>query len=140
MPPLPSLEAPLSDGVVTLRQSMERDIPEILIAYQDDRGLHQALGEARPPTGAALGSRAERASDELQAGRLLTLTIIQEGSDVCRGEVRIADIDWETRRAALRVWLAPAFRGQGLARRAHVLACDWLSSECGLGAFCPGDR
>jgi RimJ/RimL family protein N-acetyltransferase len=138
MPSFPSLDAPLSDGVVALRQSTERDIPEILIAYQDDRRLHQALGEDRPPSGAALGSRAERAPDELRAGRLLTLTILQEGSDVCRGEVRIADVNWEARRAALRVWVAPGLRGQGLARRAHGLVTGWLSHDCGLDGVCAG--
>jgi RimJ/RimL family protein N-acetyltransferase len=140
MPSFPSLDVPLGDGVVALRSSTERDIPEILIAYQDDRRLHQALGEDRPPSGAALGSRAERAPDELRAGRLLTLTVLQEGSDVCRGEVRIADVDWENRRAVLRLWIAPAFRGQGVARRAHALVTDWLSRECGLDADCAGGR
>jgi RimJ/RimL family protein N-acetyltransferase len=137
MRPFPSPDAPLSDGVVVLRPSAERDIPEVLIAYQDDRGLHQALGEERPPTGAALGSRAERAPSELRSGRLLTLTILQDGSDVCRGEVRIADADWENRRAVLRVWIAPALRGRGLARRAHALATEWLRGACGLEAVCP---
>jgi RimJ/RimL family protein N-acetyltransferase len=140
MPSFPGLDAPLSDGVVALRLSEERDIPEILIAYQDDCQLHQALGERRPPTGAALGSRAERSSDELQAGRLLTLTILRVGSDVCRGEIRIADVDWENRRAVLRVWVAPDLRGQGLAKRAHGLVTRWLSQECGLDAVCPGEH
>jgi RimJ/RimL family protein N-acetyltransferase len=140
MPSLPSLDTPLSDGVVALRQSAERDIPEILIAYQDDRRLHQALGEDRPPSGAALGSRAERAIADLRAGRRLTLTILQGGSDVCRGEVRIADVDWENRRAVLRLWIAPALRGQGLAGRAHALVADWLSGECGLDAVCAEGR
>lgn len=136
MPSFPSLETPLSDGVVALRPSAERDIPEILIAYQDDHGLHQALGEARPPTGAALGSRAERAADELRAGRLLTLAILQVGSDVCRGEVRVTDTDWNKGTTALRIWLAPDLRGRGLARRAHALATDWLGDACGLDAVC----
>ena len=59
MPSFPGLEQPLTDGVVSVRLSAERDIPEVLIAYQDDRGLHLALGEDRPPSGAALGRRAD---------------------------------------------------------------------------------
>lgn len=137
MPSFASLTAPLSDGVVSLRPSAERDIPEILIAYQDDDALHEALGERRPPTGAALGSRAENAPVELRAGRALTLTILQTESDVCRGEVRITDVDWEGRRATVTVWLAPNDRGRGLARRAHALTVDWLSRECGLDGVCP---
>jgi RimJ/RimL family protein N-acetyltransferase len=137
MPSFAGLTSPLSDGVVSLRPSAERDIPEVLIAYQDDRGLAGALGEHRPPTGAAPGSRAENAPAELQAGRALTLTILSRGSDVCRGEVRISDVDWEARRATIRVWLAPDVRGRGLARRAHTLAVDWLGRECGLDGVCP---
>ena len=140
MPSFPRLDAPLSDCVVALRPSAERDIPEILIAYQDDRGLHRALGEDRPPSGAALGSRAERATDELRAGRVLTLTVLEQGSDVCRGEVRIADVDWEARRAVLRVWITPDLRGQGFAGRAHALASAWCSRECGLDLICAGGR
>lgn len=137
MPSFPGLDGPLTDGVVALRLSAERDIPEILIGYQDDRNLPRALGEDRPPSGAALGSRAERAEDELRAGRLLTLTVLREGSDVCCGEVRIAGADWELRQAMLRLWITPSLRGQGLARRAHALASEWLTRECGLDAVCP---
>jgi RimJ/RimL family protein N-acetyltransferase len=136
MPSFAGLTAPLSDGVVSLRPSAERDIPEILIAYQDDRTLAAALGERRPPTGAALGSRAENAGGELRAGRSLTLTVMEAGSDVCRGEVRISDVDWEAQQATVTVWLAPEVRGRGLARRAHALSLDWLSRECGLDGVC----
>ena len=136
MPSFPSLAGPPSDGVVALRLSEERDIPEILIAYQDDRLLPGALGEERPPSGAALGSRAERAAEDRRVGRALTLTILREGSDICVGEVRIGDVDWQTRKASVQVWLAPALRGQGVARRAHALALDWLGRECGLEGVC----
>jgi RimJ/RimL family protein N-acetyltransferase len=136
MPSLPGLTSPLSDGVVSLRPSAERDIPEVLIAYQDDHGLAAALGEQRPPTGAALGSRAENALAELRAGRALTLTIVERDSDICGGEVRITGVDWEARRATVTVWLAPDLRGRGLARRAHALALDWLRAESGLDGAC----
>jgi RimJ/RimL family protein N-acetyltransferase len=136
MPSFPSLATPPSDGVVALRLSEERDIPEILISYQDDRRLSGALGEERPPSGAALGSRAERAAEDRRAGRALTLTVLRGDSDVCVGEVRVGDVDWESGRASMQVWLAPALRGQGLARRAHALALDWLERECGLEGVC----
>src|SRR6516225_8543725 len=45
MPPIPEFHEPLSDGQVVLRLAAERDIPEILIAYQDDPQLHVRLGE-----------------------------------------------------------------------------------------------
>ncbi|MFL5824784.1 MAG: GNAT family N-acetyltransferase [Solirubrobacteraceae bacterium] len=136
MPFLPLLEEPLSDGVVTLRASAERDIPEVLIAYQDDPELHGALGEQRPPSGAALGRRAERAEDDRLAGLAITLAILESGSDLCRGEVRVDEVDWGSRTAALRVWVAPQARGQGLGRRAHELVREWLGERCHLEVRC----
>lgn len=136
MPSLPTPEEPLSDGVVALRLAAERDIPEVLIGYQDDPDLPRALGEDGPPTGAALGSRADRAQQSLAAGRALVFTILQEGADTCRGEVRLTDVDWEGRRARLTVWVAPGFRGRGYGSRAARLATRWLLTRCGLEAIC----
>jgi RimJ/RimL family protein N-acetyltransferase len=137
MPSFPTLNAPLSDGEISLRPSAERDIPEVLIAYQDDPKLHTALREPRPPSGAALGRRAELAESERLAGRSLVLSILEPGADVCVGEVWIEEVDWQQARAVVRVWVAPARRGRGLARRAHRLAEDWLGAYCGLEAVCP---
>lgn len=140
MPSLPRLDAALTNGRVALRPAAERDIPEVLIAYQDDRQLAAALGEQRPPSGAALGRRAELAEAERAAGRSLVLAILESGDDVCRGEVRIGPVDWEERAAEIRVWVAPERRGRGLGREAHRVAIDWLEGYCGLKAVCPKER
>jgi RimJ/RimL family protein N-acetyltransferase len=136
MPSFPQLDAPLSDGEVTLRPTAERDIPEVLIAYQDDPGLPGALGESRPPSGAALGRRAELAEAERLAGRSVVLTILAAHADVCRGEVRIGGVDWQQGRAEVRVWVVPDRRGRGLARRGYQLAAGWLEAYCGIEAVC----
>ena len=137
MPSFPTLSAPLTDGEISLRPTAERDIPEVLIAYQDDPGLHLALGERRPPSGAALGRRAELAESERLAGRSLVLSVVEPGGDVCLGEMRIGEVDWGQGRAEVRVWVVPARRGRGLGRRAHRLAKEWLGAYCGLEAVCP---
>jgi RimJ/RimL family protein N-acetyltransferase len=129
---LPHLADPLSDDRVVLRDYMERDIPEILIAYQDDPRLHVLNGEDRPPTGAELGSRAEREAALRTAGEGVTLTVLEAGSDTCRGQIRVRNVDWDHRRAELTVWLAPRVRGRGLGKSALRLAGEWLLTECGL--------
>jgi RimJ/RimL family protein N-acetyltransferase len=126
VPALPNLREPLTDGVVVLRLEAERDIPEILIAYQDDPELHLRNGIERPPSGAELGRRAERAEAERAAGRSLALTILEQGSDVCRGQITTHAVDWHHARADLGIWLAPQVRGRGLAPRALRLAAVWL--------------
>ena len=132
MPRFPDLTEPLRGDRVSLRLSAERDIPEILIAYQDDPRLHLDLGERRPPSGAELGRREERAVAERAAGTYLGLTLIEPGSDVCIGQIYVHELDWDNARAELRMWLAPQARGRGLAGRALRLASEWLLGSCGL--------
>jgi RimJ/RimL family protein N-acetyltransferase len=126
----PHIDEPIGDGVVVLRPSAERDIPEVLIAYQDDPELHLRLGEQRPPSGAELGRRAERAEAQRVAGVAMSFAILEDGDDTCRGEVRVHGVDWENRRAELGIWVAPQRRGIGLARRALGLAAAWLLERC----------
>ena len=133
MPRFPDLTEPLSDDRVSLRLSAERDIPEILIAYQDDPRMHRDMGERRPPSGAELGRREERAAAERAAGTYVGLTVLEPGSDVCVGQIYVHDLDWNNARAELGMWLAPQARGRGLAGRALRLASEWLLESCGLG-------
>ncbi len=132
MPPIPEPARLLSDGQVGLRLAAERDIPEILIAYQDDPELHRRLGQERPPSGAELGRSSERADGARDAGAGVTLTIVEPGSDDCRGQVYAVGFDWDHRRAEIGIWLAPQVRGRGYAARALRLAARWLFEACGL--------
>jgi RimJ/RimL family protein N-acetyltransferase len=132
MAAFPPFTAPLIDGPVSLRPAAEWDIPDILIAYQDDPQLHLRLGRDRPPSGAELGARSERFAADWEAGTAVELTIVETGQNDCRGRVDAHRVDWEHRRAELGVWVAPAQRGQGVARRALLLASGWLFDECGL--------
>jgi RimJ/RimL family protein N-acetyltransferase len=123
---------PLSDGVVALRLTAERDIPEVLIAYQDDPELHLRLGTDWPPSGAELGRRAELSEARLAAGDSVTLAITQPGQDLCIGEVHVHGVDWDNRRAELGVWVVAEQRGKRLAGRALRLVSSWLLDECRL--------
>jgi RimJ/RimL family protein N-acetyltransferase len=132
VPSFPFLSEPLTDGRVVLRDYAERDIPEILIAYQDDPEMHVRLGQDRPPSGAQLGRWAEEEPAERAAGTHATLTILEASSEVCRGQVNVHHVEWEHDRGELGIWLAPQVRGQGLAPRALTLASRWLLDSCGL--------
>ncbi len=132
MPSIPELPGTLTYGVVALRLYAERDIPEILIAYQDDPQLHELLGQVRPPSGAELGRDSEREAAERATGYRLSLTILEPGSDICVGRVLVDEFDWDNGRARTRVWVAPAARRRGLAGAALALAARWLFQHCRL--------
>ncbi len=128
----PDLVRPLRSERVTLRFESERDIPEVLIAHQDDPTLHARLGLHRPPSGAELGRRVERAAAERAAGNIVRFTILEPGSDVCRGQLDVHRVDWHDLRAEAGIWVAPGFRGRGLGSAALRLGAAWLFDVCGL--------
>jgi RimJ/RimL family protein N-acetyltransferase len=126
MPSLPFLEDSIADQGVALRDAAERDIPEILIAHQDDPELYIRLGLPRPPSGAELGRQIEEAGSERRSGIRAHLTILEASSDEFRGRIIVHNLDWENSRAELGIWVVPAARGRGLARAALRLAAAWL--------------
>jgi|SRR5579875_1983464 len=132
MSELPLLDAPLRAGGVALRPYAERDIPEILIAYQDDPQLHRLLGQARPPSAAQLGRTAEAAEADRRRGLALWLTICRDGEDRCIGQVSLHSLDWTAASGELSLWLAPGERGCGHGRRALSLAARWLLEHASL--------
>jgi RimJ/RimL family protein N-acetyltransferase len=123
----------LADGTIALRLAAERDIPETLIAHQDDPDLARALGLTRPPSGAELGRRAEGSPTARAAGRELWLTVLAAGgSDECIGQIEVLDVEPDDCRASLTIWIAPCSRRRGLASAALVLAGRWLIADVGL--------
>jgi RimJ/RimL family protein N-acetyltransferase len=132
VPAFPELKSPLTNWAVVVRPGAERDIPEILIAYQDDRELHTRMGQDRPPSGAELGRLAERAEADRAAGRALTLSILEPGSDTCRGQIYVHNADWDNARAEVGIWVAPGSRGRRYSQRALALVAEWLLRQGGL--------
>jgi RimJ/RimL family protein N-acetyltransferase len=125
---------------IELRPISSWDIPEILIAHQDDRALAGELGLSRPPSGAQLGREVEDARADWAAGTL-KLTVVQPGSDDCRGRLTIDAIDPAAGTARATIWIAPHLRGRGLARAACALAGDWLARSAGIQQLqCGEDR
>ncbi len=132
MPSFPDPTDSLATAAVALRLAAERDIPEVLIAHQDDPELHRRLGLVRPPSGAELGRRVEGGAGDRAAGTGLWLTIVAAGADECIGQIDVHDVDWDHSRAELGIWIAPPHRGRGVGADALRLAGGWLLSACGL--------
>lgn len=132
MPAFPDPPDPLRGSVAQLRPAAERDIPEMLIAHQDDAELYRVIGLDRPPSGAELGRAMEVASVARADGTRVWLSITQLGSDECCGELDVREVDWDHRRATVAIWVAPGRRGQGLAADALRIGGGWLIETCAL--------
>ncbi len=132
MPSFPDLSEPLTGTAVSLRLAAERDIPEVLIAHQDDPQLYLRLGLERPPSGAELGRRMEAGAGDRASGAAVWLTIVAPGSDDCCGQVDVHEVDWDHLRADVGIWVAPSHRGRGMAAEALRLSGRWLLGTCGL--------
>ncbi len=132
MPAIPEPPERFGDDLIELREIAEWDIPDVLIAFQDDRDLSKRIGMAKPPTGAQLGREVEQEQDERLSGRAVKLAIVEPGRNDCRGRVDIDTFDWEARSAAMRVWAAPRVRGRGYEQRAVELASRWLFDNVAL--------
>ena len=132
MPSFPRFPEPLSGDGVQLRLAAERDIPEILIAHQDDPELFARLRMPRPPSGAELGRRTELADTERALGARLWLTILSPGSDVCRGQIDVLNAELHYGRTDLDIWVVPELRGRGLGSAALALVGRWLIGTAGL--------
>jgi RimJ/RimL family protein N-acetyltransferase len=132
MPSFPDLARPLAGSVSELRLAAEHDIPEVLIAHQDDPQLYLRLGLERPPSGAELGRRVEASPADRASGAAVWLTIVAPGSDECCGQIDVHDVEWDHLRAEAGIWIAPAHRGRAMAPDALRLCGRWLLQSCGL--------
>ena len=122
MPTIPQPPDRFGDELVELREIAGWDIPEVLIAHQDDPDLHRRLGLAKAPTGAQLGREVEQAERERLSGSSVKLAIVEPGGNDCRGRVEVDEIDWERGAATLRVWVGAAGSRSGL-RAARCRDC-----------------
>jgi RimJ/RimL family protein N-acetyltransferase len=132
MPSFPPLDAPLANDRAQLRFEAERDIPEVLIAHQEDPELFIRLGLERPPSAADLGRRIEEAEQRRADGNGVRFTILRPDEDVCCGQADVHRVDWDHLRAEAGIWVTIEQRGQGLASAALRLIGRWLFEECRL--------
>lgn len=125
MPSL-GLRAPLSDGVVTLRDLEERDLEPYAAAFAVDRDLGRLLGVEQDPNVASLRERRGRLGPFAADGRLAELAIADAATDAFLGSLTLHSLDWRNRRGELGFWIVPAARRRGMCERAVALALDWM--------------
>lgn len=124
------LEAPaqLSDGVIVLRRSEERDVP--LIAEASDDPETRRWLDDEPLTVERQRDLVARGRERWRSGRAAPFVIAKAPTDVALGLVNVQFDDDEV--AGIAVSVFPEARGRGVAPRALRLAAEWALLELGL--------
>jgi RimJ/RimL family protein N-acetyltransferase len=127
-PPSP----PLSDGIVTLRPWIERDVRAITDACRDDEiawwldQVPQPYGESDARTYVAMTRRGWK--DRTHAAFAVT----EAEGDVVVGSVGLHWLEPEHGVAEVGYWVRREARGRGVATRATRLAAGWALTTCGM--------
>jgi RimJ/RimL family protein N-acetyltransferase len=124
------LEPPalISDGVIVLRPSEERDVPSIADASHDPE-TRQWLDD-EPLTLERQRDLVSRAQERWRSGRGAPFVIAEATTDVALGLLNVQFDDDEV--AGLAVSVFPDARGRGVAPRALRLGAELATLELGL--------
>jgi RimJ/RimL family protein N-acetyltransferase len=118
----------MSDGVIVLRRSEERDVPLIADA-SDDPETRKWLDD-EPLTTERQRDLVSRARQRWQSGRAAPFVIADATTDAALGLVNVQFDDEEVAGVAVSVF--PEARGRGVAPRALRVAARWATLELGL--------
>jgi len=122
---------PLSDGLVTLRPWLERDVPAITSACQDEDiawwldQVPQPYSEADGRTYVAMTRRGWK------EGSHSIFAITDAVTGEVMGSIGIHWLDPDHGVAEIGYWVRREARGRGVATRATKLAARWALTECG---------
>jgi RimJ/RimL family protein N-acetyltransferase len=122
---------PLSDCLVTLRPWLERDVPAIASACQDEDlawwldQVPQPYGESDARTYVAMARRGWK------EGTHAIFAITDADTGAVLGSIGINWLDRDNAVAEIGYWVGREARGRGVATRATRLASRWALTECG---------
>jgi RimJ/RimL family protein N-acetyltransferase len=120
--------APMSDGVIVLRRSEERDVPSIADASGDPETRKWLDDE--PLTAERQRDLVSRARERWRSGRAAPFVIADATTDVALGLLNVQFVDEEV--AGLAVSVFPDARGRGIGSRALRVAARWATLELAI--------
>ncbi len=126
--PVPSLRAPLADGVVVVRLRQPSDVDPIARASHDPESLRWL--DDPPMDDEARRTAMDRAEDAWRSGRAAPLVIADAGTDEPVGIINLQFRSDDVAAVAYSVF--PDRRGSGIAPRAVELVANWGFRELGL--------
>jgi RimJ/RimL family protein N-acetyltransferase len=121
----PSLEAPLSDGIVSLRRFTLDDVAEVTRALQDPEIVRWTASIPIPYTESEAQGWIERHSELWNAGITAPFAIVDATDGAFMGNINVIVPPDALGRAALGYWVAKWGRDRGVATRSLLIASKW---------------
>lgn len=129
--PVPLPDPPLFDAELALRPWRAADAPALAFAWADAEIARWTGVPPRP--GVETAARWIQGDADRRAHGL-SLDLVLDVDGAIAGEVGLVAIDVTARTAEIGWWVAPAFRGRGLATRAAALLAGWAIEELCIDA------
>jgi RimJ/RimL family protein N-acetyltransferase len=121
----PDLQAPLSDGIVSLRRFTLDDVADVTRALQDPEIVRWTASIPTPYTETDASGWIERHAEHWDSGTTAHFAIIDTSDGALMGNLNVIVPSWDTERVAMMYWVATWGRGKGVATRALILASWW---------------
>ncbi len=129
----PAQDISLCDGHVRIRPWQPADAPLVLAASDDEEVVRIS---SVPPDATIEDARRfvyeRRQLSSRRPGRVLSLVVVDEATDLAVGEVYLHRFEWPERRAEVGCWMVAAGRGKGLGGRAVDLLSTHALNELGF--------
>ncbi len=121
----PDLEAPLSDGVVSLRRFALDDVADVTRACQDLEIVRWTASIPVPYTEADAQRWIEGHLENWNSGFTASLAIVDATDGVFMGNINVIVPPDLLGQAAFGYWVAARYRERGVATRSLLIASEW---------------
>lgn len=121
----PDLDAPLTDGIISLRRFTLADVADVTRACQDPEIVRWTASIPNPYTQSDARNWIERHEQNWKSGFTASFAIADPADDAFLGNLNVIVPPKEVERAALGYWVADWVRGRGIATRSLVMASNW---------------
>ena len=125
MRPFPELEAPLSDGIISLRHFTLDDVADVTRACHDPEIVRWTASIPIPYTESDAQGWIERHSELWNSGITAQFAIVDATNGAFMGNIYVIVAPYMLGRAALGYWVAEWARARGVATRSLLMASKW---------------
>lgn len=121
----------LSDEIINLRAPEPADL-DLMFIWENDSSLWHIGNAVAPYSHKQLWDYIENYDADIFSSRQLRFIVEENASGMAVGTIDVFDFDPVNRHASLGILIDEPYRGQGIARRAVNLLCEYCAVHIGI--------